>query len=71
MFAADRFLNLNSPYPTTTLIYNNVRGAEDGGRYTSGDAASGVYQQEGKEEVKTCHTMRDLQIDRMNQMEKK
>ena len=30
-------------------IYNNVRGAEDGGRYTSGDAASGVYQQKGKE----------------------
>ena len=48
-FAADWFLNLNSPYPTTTLQYNNVRGAEDGGRYTSGDAASGVYQQKGKE----------------------
>ena len=30
-------------------IYNNVKGAEDGGRYTSGDAASGVYQQKGKE----------------------
>ena len=30
-------------------IYNNVKGAEDSGRYTSGDAASGVYQQKGKE----------------------
>ena len=113
-------------------IYNNVKGAEDGGRYTSGDAASGVYQQKGKENTadslpsspnvvksvdkvggqvirdvtdesesnayKTVsagagftpdnskpisrltpdsasngayHSMRDLQIDRMNQLEKK
>ena len=52
-------------------IYNNVRGAEDGGRYTSGDAASGVYQQKGKEEVETCHSMRDQQTGRVNQLERK
>ena len=113
-------------------IYNNVKGAEDGGRYTSGDAASGVYQQKGKENCvdsspsspdvvkpgdkvggpsirdvtdkfesdtdktvsagagfasdngkpilgltpgsdsnSSYHSMRDLQIDRMNQQEKK
>ena len=52
-------------------IYNNVQDAEDDGRYTSGDAASGMYQPEGKEEVETSHSMRDIQIDHMNQMEKK
>ena len=52
-------------------IYNNVQDAEDDGRYTSGDAASGVYQPEGKEEVETCHSMRDIQVDRTNQLERK
>ena len=52
-------------------IYNNVKDAEDVGRYTSGDAASGVYQQEGIEDVENNHSMRDVQIDRMKQLEKK
>ena len=52
-------------------IYNNVMGAEDDGRYTSGDAASGVYQQEGEEEVELSHSMRDQQTDRTNQLERK
>ena len=52
-------------------IYNNVQDAEDDGRYTSGDAASGVYQPEGKEEVETSHSMRDQQTGRTNQLEKK
>ena len=38
--------SISYDHPT---IYNNVKGAEDVGRYTSGDAASGVYQQKGKE----------------------
>ena len=52
-------------------IYNNVHDAEDDGRYTSGDAASGVYQQEGKEELESSHFMRDIQVDQTNQLEKK
>ena len=38
--------SISHDHPT---IYNNVKGAEDVGRYTSSDAASGVYQQKGKE----------------------
>ena len=34
----------------STTIYNNVEDAEDSGCYTSGEAASGVYQRKGKEE---------------------
>ena len=45
--------------------------AEDDGRYTSGDAASGVYQQEGEEEVELSHSMRDQQTGRVNQLERK
>ena len=52
-------------------IYNNVEDAEDDGCYTSGDAASGVYQPEGKEEVETSHSMPDHQTGRTNQLEKK
>ena len=52
-------------------IHDHLQDAEDDGRYTSGDAASGVYQQKGKEEVETSHSMRDIQIDHMNQLEKK
>ena len=47
-------------------IYNNVQDVEDDGRYTSGDAALGVYQPEGKEEIETSHSMPDLQTDRTN-----
>ena len=52
-------------------IYNNVQDVEDDGRYTFGNAASGVYQPEGKEEVETCHSMRGQQTGRTNQLEKK
>ena len=52
-------------------IYNNVQDIEDDGRYTSGDAASGVYQLEGKEELESSHFMRDQQIGRTNRLEKK
>ena len=52
-------------------IYNNVEDAEDDGRYTSGDGASGMYQPEGKEEVETSHSMPDQQTGRTNQLEKK
>ena len=51
-------------------IYNNVEDAEDYGRYTSGDGASGMYQPEGKE-VETSHSMPDQQTGRTNQLEKK
>lgn len=52
-------------------IYNNVEDAENDGRYTSSDAASGMYQPEGKEEVETSHSMRDQQTGRTTQLEKK
>ena len=52
-------------------IYNNVQDVEDDSRYTSGDAASGVYQQEGKEELDTSHSMPDQQTGRVNQLEMK
>ena len=51
-------------------LYNNMQDAEDYGRCTSGNAASGVYQPEG-EEVEPSHSMRDQQTDRTNQLEKK
>ena len=50
-------------------INNNVQDAEDDGRYTSGDAASGMYQPDGKEEIETSHSMRDQQTGRTNQLE--
>lgn len=52
-------------------IYNNVQDAEDDGRYTSGNVASGVYQPEGKEEIETSHSMPDQQTGRTDQLEKK
>ena len=52
-------------------IYNNVQDAEDEGRYTSGNATSGVYQPEGKEEIESSHSMPDQQTGRTNQLEKK
>lgn len=52
-------------------LYNNMQDAEDYGRCTSGNAASGVYQQKGKEELDTSHSMQDIQIGRTNQLEKK
>lgn len=52
-------------------IYNNVQDAEDDGRYTSGDAASGVCQPEGKEDIEANYSMRDQQTGRTNLLEKK
>ncbi len=52
-------------------IYNSVQDAEDDGRNTSGDVASGVYQPDEKKEIETSHSMRDIQVDRTNLLEKK
>ena len=73
--SADSTVNPAQPEQNPAMVsVENVRSgqthAEDDGRYTSSDAASGVYQPEGKEED-TSHSMRDLRTDRTNQLEKK
>ena len=45
--------------------------AENDGRYTSGDAASEMYQPEGKEDIEASYSMRDQQTGRTNLLEKK
>ena len=62
----------------TPTICNNVEVAKDGGCYTSGEAASGVYQRKGKGESADSapsipgtayHSIRDKVIDELNEMQ--